>query len=112
MRGLVPSGSLRGKRKGRHLRQAQDSHFCYPPPSREPEAEGLRFLWRHSPIPGEATVWAPKMAASEGMAYLLCRRRSWVGGWGLGGVEGRELEGDGSFLSSLGNLAQRTENVL
>lgn len=42
------------------------------------ELGGQRFPWRHSPIPGEATVWAPKMAASEG-------QRPFCFSWGLRG---------------------------
>lgn len=93
VRGLVPSGSLRGKGEwGVPQPGLEDSHFCCPPPWRELGAEGLRFPWRHSPIPREATVWAPKMAASEGW-------RPFCAGLGPGGGQGgdrqREREGTG-----------------
>lgn len=93
VRGLVPSGSLRGKGEGWAPQPGRkDSHFCCPLPSRELGAEGLRFPWRHSPVPGEATVWAPKMAASEGWQPFCAG----VGpGGSIGGVEGRRREGIG-----------------
>lgn len=83
--------------------------FCCPPPWRELGAEGLRFPWRHSPIPREATVWAPKMAASEGW-------RPFCAGLGPDGGQGggRQREGEGgdrSFLSSLGESGSGDSSV-
>lgn len=79
VRGLVPSRSLRGKGEWRALQPGlEDFHFCGPHLRVGAGSWGLRFPWRHSPIPREATVWAPKMAASEG-------QRPFCFSWGLRG---------------------------
>lgn len=89
VRGLVPSGSLKGKggMVGTSARPGR-LPFCCPPRWRELGAKGLRFPWRHSPIPREATVWAPKMAASEGWRPFCAG----LGPDGVQGEAGRERE--------------------
>lgn len=78
VRGLVPSRSLRGKGEWRALQAWKTSIFAAHTSGWERRAGGLRFPWRHSPIPRDSTVWAPKMAASEG-------QRPFCSGWGLRG---------------------------
>lgn len=72
VRGLVPSEREQGvlgasARPGRPM-------SAVPCSSREQGVGGLRFPWRHSPIPWEATVWAPKMAAPRSGGHFIQAR--------------------------------------